>query len=77
MIFKTWIFETTAQEFQRGYFEAEVEGVNISTNCQELQGQPVVFCHDTREGVIAQIIGYLKAQGMSGKLRIANRAYGN
>jgi hypothetical protein len=72
MIYKTWIYETPAHELQRGYFEAEVEGVYIRTNCPELQNQPVMFCHDTRAGVIAQIIQHLKAAGFSGKLRIVN-----
>lgn len=72
MIYKTWIYETAADKFQRGFFEAEVEGVYIRTNCPELQNQPIVFCHDTRVGVITQIIEYLKAVGVSGKLRIVN-----
>jgi len=55
------------------YFEAEVEGITMGTfgsNSPEIKDEPAVFIHDTKEGVISEIIDILRSFGHSGFLRI-------
>lgn len=55
------------------HFEAEVDGITLArfgTNVPELRDQPAVFVHDTKDGIIKEIISTLKGLGLSGNLRI-------
>jgi len=66
-IYKTYIYEVD------GHFEAEVGGITLAdfgTNVAEIKDQPAVFMHDTKDGVIKEIISSLKSIGLSGALRI-------
>ena len=66
-IYKTYIYEVD------GHFEAEVGGITLAdfgTTVPEIKGEPAVFIHDTKEGVVQQIIDALKGIGLSGALRI-------
>ena len=66
-IYKTYIYEID------NHFEAEVGGITLSdfgSNAIEIKDQPAVFVHDTKAGVIQQIIDALKSLGLSGSLRI-------
>lgn len=55
---------------QNDYWVGETDAILINSNCPELQGYPVEFCDNSKEGVVAQIISCLKAKGLSGKLRV-------
>ena len=66
-IYKTYIYEID------DHFEAEVGGITLAdfgTTVSELKHEPAVFIHDTKEGVVQQIIDALKSIGLSGRLRI-------
>jgi hypothetical protein len=66
-IYKTYIYEVD------GHFEAEVGGITLAdfgTTVSELKHEPAVFIHDTKAGVVQQIINALKGIGLSGSLRI-------
>ena len=68
--FYAQVYEFEGSATQRPYFEAEVEGVYLNTNIEVLKHEPIVFVHDTRRGLIQDIIAYLKSKGFSGNLRI-------
>jgi hypothetical protein len=68
-IYKAYIYETN------NHFEAEIDGItlaNFGTNVSEIKNDPAVFIHDTKAGVVQQMIQALKSLGFSGSLRIVN-----
>jgi len=68
-IFKAWVYENAEH---LGGFTGEIEGVEIQTNIQELKGTPVEFYANTRADLLSNMVGFLKSQGKTGVLRIAN-----
>ena len=66
-IYKTYIYEID------NHFEAEVGGITLGdfgTTVPEIKCEPAVFMHDTKAGVIQEVINALKSLGLSGSLRI-------
>lgn len=70
MIIELGVYHTPANGYSREYWTAESSQILMNTNCRELAGTPIEFISDTKQQVIAQVIAYLQAKGMTGKLRI-------
>jgi hypothetical protein len=63
-VYEVYVYE------DRGCFVAETPTICINTNMEELQGTPVEFYDNSRNGVIQQVLKELKARGHSGVLRV-------
>jgi hypothetical protein len=68
MLVKLYINEVN--EFGRHYFIGETDAITIRTNNRELQGEPVEFLSETKEGIIAQVKARLQSQGLTGFIRL-------
>lgn len=70
MIINLSLYHNPASNYSTEHWIAESSQIVMDTNCRELAGTPVEFISDTRQQVIAQVIAYLQAKGLTGKLRI-------
>jgi hypothetical protein len=70
MVIELSVIHQPASQYSREYWIAESSKILMNTNCRELAGTPIEFISDTKQQVIAQVISYLQAKGLSGKLRI-------
>ena len=69
-IFKAYVYQIEGTITSRPYFEGEIEGVHMNTNCPDLQGEPCVFINDTKADLLADMVAHLKAHGKRGVLRV-------
>lgn len=70
MVINLSLYHNPASSYSREHWIAESSQILMNTNCRELAGTPIEFISDTKQQVIAQVIAYLQAQNITGKLRI-------